>query len=78
MLIHYQDIKKNTLIALIEEFIDREGTDYGEYDVSRESMIAQVLQQLNDDKVFICYDADTESCNIITALKASSIGENFN
>jgi len=77
MLIPYQEIKQATLVALIEEFIDREGTDYGESEVSRSNMITQIHQQLSSGKVVICYDPDTQSCNLITATKASAMGESF-
>jgi len=77
MLIPHQELKESTLIALIEEFIDREGTDYGESEVSRSAMIAQVHQQLSSGKVVICYDPDSQSCNLITANKASTMQENF-
>jgi len=70
MLIPYRELQKSTLVALIEEFIDREGTDYGEFEVSREAMINQVYQQLSDGKVVICYDEESETCNLITANKA--------
>jgi len=77
MLIPYQEIKETTLIALIEEFIDREGTDYGESEISRSSMINQVHQQLTSGKIVICYDAESESCNLITSHKATNMGESF-
>ncbi len=70
MLIPYQELQKATLTALIEEFIDREGTDYGELEVSRETMVTQVHQQLSDGKVVICYDDESETCNLVTANKA--------
>lgn len=70
MLIPYQELQANTLTALIEEFIDREGTDYGELAVSRETMVAQVRQQLSDGKVVICYDDESETCNLVPAHKA--------
>jgi len=70
MLIPYQELQATTLTALIEEFIDREGTDYGELAVSRETMVAQVHQQLSDGKVVICYDDESETCNIVPAHKA--------
>lgn len=70
MLIPYQDLQKSTLTALIEEFIDREGTDYGEFDVSRETMVTQVHQQLSDGRVVICYDPESETCNLVPASKA--------
>lgn len=70
MLIPYQDLQKSTLTTLIEEFIDREGTDYGEREVSRETMVAQVHQQLSDGRVVICYDTESETCNLVPASKA--------
>ena len=70
MLIPYQELQATTLTALIEEFIDREGTDYGELTVSRETMVAQVHQQLSDGRVVICYDDESETCNLIPAHKA--------
>lgn len=77
MLIPYQEIKAPTLVALIEEFIDREGTDYGEVEISRSTMIAQVHQQLSEGKIVICYDTESETCNLITANKAKTLGENI-
>ena len=75
MLIPYKKLEHETLIALIEAFIDREGTDYGEFEVDRNAMIEQVLQQLSCGKVVICFDSESESCNIITATRAREIGE---
>ena len=70
MLIPYQELQESTLSALIEEFIDREGTDYGEFEVSRENMVTQVHQQLSEGKVVICYDTESETCNLVTAHRA--------
>ncbi len=75
MLIPYDQLQETTLTALIEEFIDREGTDYGELEITRSAMISQVHQQLSNGKVVICYDTESETCNLITATKASSMGE---
>jgi len=76
MLIPYQELQKATLIALIEEFIDREGTNYGEFEVSRDNMIAQVHQQLSDGKIVICFDQESETCNLVPAHKAKFDEEN--
>ena len=70
MLIPYQELQAATLTALIEEFIDREGTNYGELEVSRETMVAQVHQQLSDGKIVLCYDDESETCNLVPAHKA--------
>jgi len=77
MLIPYQDINPNTLISLIEEFIDREGTDYGELEASRSTMVEQIRQQLVKGKIVICYDDESETCNLITSNKATLMGESL-
>ena len=54
------------LHAVIEEFILREGTDYGSYEVSLEDKIDQVRGQLNRGEVLITFDPATENCNLLT------------
>jgi len=67
MLIPYSSLQPATLDNLIEAFIDREGTDYGEYEYSRDSKIAQVRQQIEAGIVIILFDESTESCNLVLA-----------
>ena len=54
------------LHAIIEEFILREGTDYGSHEVSLDRKIAQVQRQLARGEVVITFDAATENCNLLT------------
>lgn len=65
MRIPHTALQGDTLLALIESFIDREGTDYGETEASRETMIRQILAQVEQGKVVICFDPDTESCTLL-------------
>lgn len=65
--IPYKELPPDTLERLIEEFITREGTDYGELEYSLEAKTAQIIEQLKQKKVIITYDQETETCNIITA-----------
>jgi len=46
MIIPWQDIAPETLENLIKEFVLREGTDYGDVEISLQSKIDQVKQQL--------------------------------
>ena len=66
MNIPFQDLKVETLTAIIEEFISREGTDYGSYEVSLENKIDQVRGQLSRGEVLITFDPATENCNLLT------------
>jgi uncharacterized protein YheU (UPF0270 family) len=65
MLIPYTSLDENTLYALVESFVLREGTDYGEYERSLEEKVAQVLEQLAQGSVVIEYSEEHESVNII-------------
>ncbi|RLA47411.1 MAG: YheU family protein [Gammaproteobacteria bacterium] len=54
------------LTALIEEFILQEGTDYGRYETALANKTEQVRRQIDKGEVFITYDEQTESCNLLT------------
>lgn len=65
MLIPYQQLNEITLENLIEEYILREGTDYGEIEISLEEKSLQVLSQIKNNKVYIVYSELTESVTLI-------------
>jgi uncharacterized protein YheU (UPF0270 family) len=54
------------LYGIIEEFILREGTDYGSHEVSLDNKIDQVKRQLSKGDVLITFDPATENCNLLT------------
>lgn len=71
-----------TLNAVIEEYILREGTDYGVQEVSLQSKIKQVHGQLARGEAIVTFDPVTESCTLLTrqqfvrfAEQQSSTGE---
>jgi len=57
-----------TLQALVESFVLREGTDYGEREVSLATKVAQVLGQLQRGEARIVFDSATESVDIRLVL----------
>jgi|TARA_B100000780_G_scaffold14231_1_gene9553 uncharacterized protein YheU (UPF0270 family) len=56
----------DTLNAVIEEYILREGTDYGVQEISLQSKIKQVESQLARGDVLITFDQATETCTLLT------------
>lgn len=54
----------DVLRALVEEFITREGTDYGEREASFEAKVNQVLRLLEAGKAKIVFDPETESVDL--------------
>lgn len=64
MEIPYKELSSDTLQAVIEEFITREGTDYGEQEYSLQQKIDQVKAQLKQGEIIINYDVESQSCHI--------------
>ena len=54
------DLKPDTLRAVIESFVLREGTDYGVHEASLDDKVAQVLTQLRRGEAHITFDPATE------------------
>lgn len=54
----------STLRAVIEEFVTREGTDYGDHVYSLEEKVAQVEAQLARGEVRLLFDPETESVTL--------------
>ena len=61
----YDQLSPEALQGVIEEFVTREGTDYGEVEVPLETKISQVLSQLKSKKAVIIFDRKTETCTIL-------------
>lgn len=53
-----------TLRAVVESFVLREGTDYGERDASFEGKVADVMRQLERREAVIIYDPVSDSVDI--------------
>lgn len=66
LLIPYQELSADTLEGLIEAFVLREGTEYGEQDISLSEKVTQVKTQLQADQLVILYSELHESVDIIT------------
>jgi len=55
-----------TLEQLVEEFVTRDGTDYGEKERTLEQKKAAVLTQLERGDIVIMFDPEDESVHIVT------------
>jgi uncharacterized protein len=58
------ELAADTLQALIESFVLREGTEYGLHDVPLATKVAQVLRQLQRGEARIVFDPASESVDI--------------
>lgn len=69
MQIPFTELSAETLEAVIEEFVTREGTEYGEHEVSLATKIEQVKAQLRRGEVVITFDPDSETCSLEPARR---------
>lgn len=65
LLIPTEQLSADALQGLMEEFIMREGTDYGEVEWSLEQKVEQVRLQLRRGDAVVVFDIATESCTIM-------------
>ena len=65
LIIPYDRLSPESLHGVMEEFVTRDGTDYGEVEVSLDIKINQVLKQLKSGKALIVFDPESETCNIL-------------
>jgi uncharacterized protein YheU (UPF0270 family) len=65
VVIPHTELSAGALRGVIESFVLREGTDYGERDVDFDTKVAQVHRQLERGEAQIVFDPDSESIDIV-------------
>jgi uncharacterized protein YheU (UPF0270 family) len=63
--IPYKELSADALKGVIEAFVLREGTDYGEREFSLEEKAAHVLRQLERGEAQIIFDPNTQTVDIV-------------
>jgi len=64
--IPYDQLSPETLKSVIEEFVTRDGTDYGEVETPIQLRVDQVKKQLKSGQAIILFDESTQTCNIVS------------
>jgi uncharacterized protein len=67
VVVPYTELAEDVLRAVVESFVLREGTDYGEKELSLDDKVARVINQLKRREVQIVFDPETETVGIIRA-----------
>jgi uncharacterized protein len=61
----YTELAEDLLHAVVESYVLREGTDYGEKEFSLQEKVAHVISQLKRGEARIVFDTETETVSII-------------
>jgi uncharacterized protein YheU (UPF0270 family) len=67
IVIPHRELSADALRGVLESFVLREGTDYGEREVSLDQKVAHVLRQLERGEAQIIFDATLESIDIVVS-----------
>lgn len=68
-------LSPEALDGIIDNFILREGTDYGAEEVARSTKIERVRRQIEKGDVKIVYDPNTESVTLMTEIQWRKISQ---
>ena len=67
--IPFQQLSGDALTGVIDDFILREGTDYGNLEASLEKKREDVLRQLKNGRAKIVFEPETESITLVAVPK---------
>jgi uncharacterized protein YheU (UPF0270 family) len=65
-LIPFDSLTPETLNNILVEVVTRDGTDYGEYDLSLEQKCQQASQMLRSQQAFLIFDTESETIKLIS------------
>lgn len=65
VVVPYTELAADLLHAVVESFVLREGTDYGERELSLEEKVSRVIVQLKRGEVNIVFDPESQSVSIV-------------
>ena len=68
-------LSPDALEGLVDEFITREGTDYGEREYDLSEKRASVLRQLERGEVAVVFDFESESTTLVTRQELRQLGD---
>ena len=65
VVVPYTELAADLLHAVVESYVLREGTDYGEKEFSLEDKVAHVIARLKRGEARIVFDPESETVSII-------------
>ena len=66
MEIAWKDIEAQTLERLLEEVVSRDGTDYGQHEISLKGKVDRLLLQLKDGRARLYWNSETRTASVLS------------
>ena len=74
VVVPYTELTADLLHAVVESYVLREGTDYGEKEFSLEDKVAHVIGQLKRGDARIVFDPESETVSIVGGIRGNPGG----
>jgi uncharacterized protein YheU (UPF0270 family) len=71
----YTELSTELLRAVVESFVLREGTDYGEKELALDEKVARMMAQLKMGEASIVFDPDSDSVTILRGRAPAGAGK---
>ena len=68
----YTELTEELLRAVVESFVLREGTDYGEHELTLEEKVTRMIEQLKKGEANIVFDPASDSVTILPAANSAA------
>ena len=68
------DISAEALTGLLEEYVSRDGTDYGEVEVTIDEKTKVLRKQLEEGELSILFDPETQELDIVMREQMEKFG----
>ena len=75
--IPHQEISAEALRGLVEAFVLREGTDYGEQEFNLEQKVQHVYLQLERGEVGVVFNVELQSADMLTQAEIDRLSRQF-
>lgn len=73
MIVPANMLSEAALLGMIEEFVTRDGTDYGEVESALETRVKQVRRQIETGEALIWFESATETTHLVPAADLAKI-----
>lgn len=64
-LIPYTSLEADTLNNVLRDIVSRDGTDYGDYDLTIEQKCQQALRALKSGEAVLIFDTESETIQLV-------------
>ena len=72
VVVPHRELSPDALAGVVESFVLREGTDYGDREYSLSEKVTHVMRQLERGEAQIIFDPNTETVDIVAVSQDES------